>query len=47
MDLSIPQRFNGPLESDGRKRHAGAAVLSAGGEILAVSRALLVEPRSE
>ncbi|HEU4736640.1 MAG TPA: hypothetical protein VFS48_06415 [Solirubrobacterales bacterium] len=36
-----------PIETDGRKRHAGAAVLSANGEVLAVSRALLVEPRSE
>jgi hypothetical protein len=34
-----------PIETDGRKRHAGAAVLSAGGDVLAVSRALLVEPR--
>ena len=35
-----------PLEVDGRKRQAGAAVLSAGGDVLAVSRALLVELRS-
>jgi hypothetical protein len=34
-----------PIEADGRKRHAGAAVLSAGGEVLAACRALLVEPR--
>lgn len=34
-----------PIETDGRKRHAGAAVLSAEGDVLAVSRALLVEPR--
>lgn len=34
-----------PIETDGRKRHAGAAVLSAAGDVLAVSRALLVEPR--
>jgi hypothetical protein len=34
-----------PLESDGRKRHAGSAVLSAHGEVLAVARALLIEPR--
>jgi len=35
-----------PIETDGRKRHAGAAVLNANGDVLAVSRALLVEPRS-
>jgi hypothetical protein len=34
-----------PIETDGRKRHAGAAVLSAAGDVLAVCRALLVEPR--
>lgn len=34
-----------PIETDGRKRHAGAAVLNADGDVLAVSRALLVEPR--
>jgi hypothetical protein len=34
-----------PLEIDGRKRHAGAAVLSADGHPLAVARALLIEPR--
>jgi hypothetical protein len=34
-----------PLETDGRKRHAGSAVLSAGGYVLAVARALLIEPR--
>ncbi len=34
-----------PMESDGRKRHAGAAVLSPDGEALAVARALLIEPR--
>jgi hypothetical protein len=34
-----------PLEADGRKRHAGSAVLSSGGEVLAVARALLIEPR--
>jgi hypothetical protein len=33
------------LEGDGRKRHAGSAVLSADGETLAVARALLIEPR--
>jgi hypothetical protein len=36
-----------PLESDGRKQHAGAAVLSAGGDPLAVAHALLIEPRTE
>lgn len=34
-----------PLESDGRKKHAGAAVLSAAGETLAVARALMIEAR--
>jgi hypothetical protein len=34
-----------PLEADGRKRHAGSAVLSPDGEALAVARALLIEPR--
>jgi hypothetical protein len=34
-----------PIEADGRKRHAGAAVLSSGGEPLAVARALMIEPR--
>jgi hypothetical protein len=34
-----------PLESDGRKRHAGAAVLSAEGDMLAVAHALMIEPR--
>ncbi len=36
-----------PIEADGRKRHAGSAVLSADGEVLAVARALLIEPRAE
>ena len=35
-----------PIEVEGRKRHAGSAVLSAGGEPLAVAHALLIEPRS-
>jgi hypothetical protein len=35
-----------PIEADGRKHHAGAAVLSADDEILAVCRAMLIEPRS-
>lgn len=34
-----------PIETDGRKRHAGSAVLSPGGEALAVAHALLIEPR--
>jgi hypothetical protein len=34
-----------PIETDGRKRHAGSAVLSPDGETLAVARALLIEPQ--
>jgi hypothetical protein len=34
-----------PIEFDGRKRLAGAAVLSPDGEVLATAEALLVEPR--
>lgn len=34
-----------PLEADGRKHHAGVAVVSADGEVLARARALLIEPR--
>ena len=34
-----------PIETDGRKRHAGSAVLSGDGDALAVARALLIEPR--
>jgi hypothetical protein len=34
-----------PIERDGRKRLAGAAVLSAGGETLASAEVLLIEPR--
>jgi hypothetical protein len=34
-----------PMETDGRKRHAGSAVLSSQGETLAVAHALLIEPR--
>lgn len=34
-----------PISAEGRKRHAGAAVLSAGGDVLAVARALMIEPR--
>ena len=35
-----------PIEIDGRKRHAGSAILSDDGEALAVARALLIEPRA-
>jgi hypothetical protein len=35
-----------PIEIDGRKHHAGAAVLSGDGETLAVARALLIAPRA-
>ena len=35
-----------PIEFDGRKHHAGAAVLSADGDVLAVARALLIAPRA-
>lgn len=35
-----------PIEADGRKRLAASAVLSAGGEALALAEVLLVEPRS-
>jgi hypothetical protein len=34
-----------PISAEGRKRHAGAAVLSDGGDVLAVARALMIEPR--
>lgn len=34
------------IGAEGRKRHAGAAVLSADGDVLATARALLIEPRS-
>jgi len=34
-----------PLGTEGRKREAGSAVLSAGGEVLAWARALMIEPR--
>jgi hypothetical protein len=35
-----------PIEADGRKHHAGAAVLSADGDVLAACQAMLIEPRS-
>lgn len=34
-----------PLSVDGRKRYAGAAVLSSEGEPLALAKALMIEPR--
>jgi hypothetical protein len=34
-----------PIATEGRKRQAGSAVLSADGEAVAVARALLIEPR--
>ena len=34
-----------PLGVDGRKRHAASAVLTAEGDVLAVSRVLLVQAR--
>ncbi|MGH2987349.1 MAG: hypothetical protein ACRDLO_11780 [Solirubrobacterales bacterium] len=34
-----------PIEIEGRKHHAGSAVLSADGEALAIARALLIELR--
>jgi len=34
-----------PISAEGRKRVAGAALLSSGGETLAVARALMIEPR--
>jgi hypothetical protein len=35
-----------PIEADGRKHHAGAAVLSTDGDVLGTCRAMLIEPRS-
>jgi hypothetical protein len=51
IDASVPAGVehvvtSWPLEVDGRKRHAAAAVLSTDGETLAVARALLIEPRA-
>jgi hypothetical protein len=34
-----------PISADGRKHQAGAAVLSGHGDVLAVARALMIEPR--
>jgi hypothetical protein len=35
-----------PLEADGRKRHAATALYGEGGDVLAVSRQLWIEPRA-
>lgn len=35
-----------PIGAEGRKHHAGSAVLSSDGEALAVAHALLIEPRA-
>jgi hypothetical protein len=35
-----------PMGAEGRKAHAGSAILSAGGSVLAAATALLVTPRS-
>lgn len=35
-----------PMEIDGRKLHAGSAVLAADGTVLAMAQALLIEPRA-
>lgn len=35
-----------PIEADGRKHHAGVAIVSRDGEVLARARALLIEPRA-
>ncbi|MET0305019.1 MAG: hypothetical protein ABW196_02180 [Solirubrobacterales bacterium] len=34
-----------PIAADGRKHHAGVAIVSAAGEVLARAQALLIEPR--
>jgi hypothetical protein len=34
-----------PLETDGRKRYAASAILTVGGDVLAVAKALLIELR--
>jgi hypothetical protein len=34
-----------PISADGRKQHAGAAVVSADGDALAVARTLMIEPK--
>ena len=35
-----------PLGAEGRKQHAGSAIFTAGGDLVAASRALLVVPRA-
>jgi len=35
-----------PIEVEGRKHHAGSAVFSAEGQLLAAARALMIEPRA-
>jgi hypothetical protein len=35
-----------PIEIDGRKHHAGSALFTAEGELLAAARALMIEPRA-
>ena len=37
--------FSWPISADGRKRTAGAAVLSGAGDVLATARVLMIEPR--
>ena len=34
-----------PIGAEGRKRHAGSAVISPEGDLLAAAHALLIEPR--
>jgi hypothetical protein len=34
-----------PLGAEGRKQHAGSAVVSAAGQVLASAEALMIEPR--
>lgn len=34
-----------PISAEGRKQHAGAAVVSPDGDVLAVARVLMIEPR--
>jgi hypothetical protein len=36
-----------PISADGRKHEAGAAVVSRNGDVLAVARALMIEPRED
>jgi hypothetical protein len=36
-----------PIGKEGRKHHAGSAVLSADGRVLAVARALLIQLQAE